>query len=314
MNICSLLPGATEVVAALGLADHLVGISHECDYPKEICDKPVVVHSTVSTDHKSSKQIHEQVTDTLLSGHSLYSLDRKHIAQVKPDVIITQGLCHVCALTPAQVQEAVEHLAQPPQLLTLNPTNLDGVLSDITRIGAATQRDLQATTLLNDLKRRLDHVAQKVSQTEHRPRVACIEWFDPLYIAGHWVPEMVALAGGIDILGTQGNPSTVITIDDLERAAPDIMVFMPCGFSIERCREEFHHVQQRWNSRRISALHDGRVFLVNASAYFSRPGPRLIDGVEILASILHPDLFDPLSSSQAQPLVAPAERPLHEKP
>lgn len=314
MNICSLLPGATEIVAALGLTKHLVGISHECDFPPEVRKTPVMVNASFPTEHRSSLEIDEQVRETVASGNSLYTLDKELFVQARPDVVITQGLCHVCALTPKQVEEAIQCLPHIPQLLSLNPTNLDGVLSDIERIGAATHRVSQATDLHDALSARIHGVTQKLSQTDHHPRVACIEWFDPLYVAGHWVPEMVTLAGGIDVFGTKDEPSTIIDWDDLVQASPDIIVFMPCGFSVERSREEFGQVGNSLDWSTVPAIQSGKAFVVDASSYFSRPGPRLIDGLEILASILHPSLFGPRPSHQVQPLIAPVDHAHNRNP
>ena len=311
MKICSLLPSATEIVAALGLADHLVGISHECDYPPEITDIPIMVSSKCSTDQRSSKEIDQQVTETLASGDSLYTLNTERLVQAQPDLVITQGLCHVCALTAVQVEEAVRALPQAPHVLSLNPTRLDEVFTDIEQIGAATQRVSRASMFIAHLKDRMNRVTQIVPQSESRPRVACLEWFDPLYVAGHWVPEMVALAGGIDALGTAGEPSRRIGWNDLLQAAPDVLIFMPCGFTIERCRAELRRVEPQWDWSKLTAIQTGNAYLVNASAYFSRPGPRLIDGLEILASILHPSRFAPSSPSAAQAFRLPSDLHLH---
>ncbi len=306
MKICSLLPSATEIIAALGLAEQLVGKSHECDFPPEVCTTPVMVSPAILSDHCTSQEIDEQVRATVTSGKNLYILNKDLLQQAKPDVIITQALCQVCALTPKQIDEAIEGLSSKPQLITLNPRNLNEVLDDIDRIGAATNRKAQALALRTALTGRIQQVQSTISHLDH-PRVACIEWLDPLYVAGHWVPDMVALAGGIDVLGKRGQPSRIIQWEELIQASPDIIVFMPCGFSIDRSRSAFHQAEKAFDWSSLSAIQADQAFFVDASSYFSRPGPRLIDGLEILASTFHPTEFGSRPISQLQPINLPTE-------
>ena len=300
MKICSLLPGATEIIAALGMSDNLVGISHECDFPPEIKNKTVMVQAVIESDHTSSHEIDRQVKETLTQGKPLYILKEDLFTQLQPDLVITQDLCHVCAVTPDQLQQVCATLPHSTQLLSLNPTSLQDVLMDVLRIGGAIDRQDKAKKLVQSLRTRLQTITERVGKVEERPRVACVEWLDPLYIAGHWVPEMVDLASGTNVLGNKDAPSQTITWEDLEKAKPEVMVFMPCGFSIGRTLHDMvewsHH--PKWST--LPATRNGRVFAVDASSYFSRPGPRLIDGVEILAALLHPSLFGPAPSSQAQ--------------
>lgn len=292
MRICSLLPGATEVVAALGSADDLVGISHECDYPPEVRNKPVMVRPVIDSDRASSPDIDRQVKEAAATGTKLYTLDEALFARAHPDLVITQDLCGVCAITPNHLQRAIAALPQPPQLLTLNPATLDQVVDDVERIGDTIGRSAEARSLASRLRSRLDSIRRKVAQAARVPRVVCLEWLDPLYVGGHWVPEMVARAGGTDVLGSAGAPSKTVTWDQVLAARPDVLVLMPCSFSADRTLREINRVTGRPGWDTLPAVQTGNVFAVDSSSYFSRPSPRLVDGVEILASLFHPSLFD----------------------
>lgn len=290
MRICSLLPGATEVVAALGLSDDLVAISHECDYPPEIRPKPVVIKSAVDSQKTSSPAIDRQIREAIRNGEGLYRIDESLLNSVRPDLIITQSLCDVCAVTPTEVQRALAGLERKPRILSLDPTDLSGVLRDIETIGSATGSDAQARRLVQGLRDRIARV-QTLVQEEPRRRTACIEWLEPLYCAGHWVPEMVTLAGGVDLLATAGAPSVRIAWEQVAAAKPDVLVLMPCGFSIDRTCSELDLLTSRpgWND--LPAVRNKQVYAVEGAAYFNRSGPRLVDGVELLAALLHPSRF-----------------------
>ena len=291
MRICSLLPGATEVVAALGAADELVGISHECDYPPAVRSKPVLVHPVVDSDRSASPDIDRQVQAAAAARSNLYDLYAALFAQTAPDLVITQDLCHVCAITPDQLQQAIGNLPKPPRLLTLNPTSLEDILGDTERIGDAIGRGTQGRALASRLRTSLEAIREKVSRTGRQPRVVCIEWLEPLYVGGHWVPEMVARAGGQDMLGRQGARSEKVTWDQVLAAEPDILVLMPCSFSAERTLREVHLMTGRPRWDQLPAVRSGRVFAVDSSAYFSRPSPRLVEGVALLAALFHPEVF-----------------------
>lgn len=314
MRICSLLPGATEVVAALGAADDLVGISHECDYPEEVRQKPVLIHAAIDPQTSSSPDIDRQVRAMLSSGESLYTLDEERFLQAQPELVITQELCHVCAVTPDQLQRAMGRLPHLPRLLTLNPTTLMAVLEDIQRIGSAIGREEEGRMLAAQLRSQLQLIRERVSRerspAQPRPRVACLEWLAPLYHAGHWVPEMVDWAGGWDVLGKISAPSSQITWDHLIAASPDIVVIMPCGFSIDRTVRELSQLTAHPCWEKLPAVQHDRVYIVDAVSYFSRPGPRLIEGVRILAGILHPDLFGDIPATQARHLTVSWARDL----
>lgn len=301
MRICSLLPGATEVVAALTPTKHLVGISHECDYPPEITVKPAVIRPAINI-ATDSRKIDQQVRHKLNAGHALYMLDDALLARIRPHLVITQDMCGVCAVTPAQLHTSLKTLPSMPRLLALSPSTLDDVLTDVHRIGDAIARPHEAAVLASHLRERLQHVRLQIAQAGAQPRVACLEWLDPLYAAGHWVPEMVAYAGGVDVLGTAGAPAKKVTWKQVRAARPDVLILMPCGFSIARTRTELASLTTRTAWKTLPAVKSNRVFLVDGPAYFNRPGPRLIDGVEILAACLHPSLLSAPNPEMVEPL------------
>ncbi len=291
MKICSLLPGATEVVAALGQADCLVGISHECDYPPEVKNRPVMVRALLDPERGSSRQIDGQVRDAVQTGRRLYELVESLFVRAQPDLVITQDLCHVCAVTPDQLERAIGALRAQPRLLSLNPTRIEDVLHDVEQIGSAIGRDAEGHALASDLRARLLSLKERVASSEARPNVVCLEWVDPFYAAGHWVPEMVAFAGGYDPLGSPGLPSQHITWEQIQASAPEVLVFMPCGFSLDRTLRELDSLSMPPGLENLPAVRNGAVYAVDASSYFSRPGPRLVEGVAILAAVCHPSAF-----------------------
>lgn len=305
MRICSLLPGATEIVAALGLTDQLVGVSHECDYPPGIQAVPVMVEPLVDSARLSSAEIDAQVRAALDEDGALYRLRELSLAGAHPDLIIVQDLCHVCAVTPSQLHRVIDSLSPRPRVLTLNPHSLEDVLVDIERIGSAVGRRDTARTLVADLRGRLEEIERQVNHAQRAPRVACLEWLSPLYCAGHWVPDMVRMAGGIDTLGVCGMPSKVVTWEELVEAAPDILVIMPCGFTRERATREWEPLSHNAEWQSLPAVQTGRVSIVNALAYFSRPGPRLVDGVAQLAAVFHADPASAVATNLRYP--QPAE-------
>ncbi len=297
MRICSLLPGATEIVCALGLADEIVGVSHECDFPPAARSKPVMVKSRIDPTMIGSGEIDRQVGDLLRSQQSLYALDEKLFKDSEPDIILTQGLCDVCALDYNDVVQAARSLPRDPCIVSLDPHCLADILNDVLRIGEATNRSRQAEAFVQELKLRIEAVRDRTTRSALRPRVACLEWFDPLYIAGHWVPEMVQIAGGYDILGTAGEPSVKIEWEALIASLPEILILMPCGFDLDRAVRESSLLKNRAGWQTLPAVRDGRVFAVSGTDYFSRPGPRLVDGLEILSQVIHPELSPATISS-----------------
>ncbi len=288
MRIVSLLPSATEIVCALGLTDSLVGISHDCDYPPEINGKAVLSEAIVTTDLPSGV-IDATIRGHLHKGKSVYHLDDRQLTSLQPDLILTQELCAVCAPSYTLVKQAARLLEAQTRLVSLEPENLAGILDNILLVGELAGRAAKAEALVDQLRGRIERVRDAV--TGHpRPRVACIEWLDPLFVAGHWVPEMVALAGGVDVLGRGGEPSFVVPWQTIIATDPDVIVIMPCGFTVPRTRQEIHLLTGRRGWSDMRAVHAGQVYLTDASAYFNRPGPRIVTGVEILARILHPQI------------------------
>ncbi len=291
MRICSLVPGATEVVAALGRQEDLVGISHECDYPPSLAQIPVMVRPRIESHRLSSSAINEQVGSLLAAGTGLYELDEAQLLAARPDLIIAQDLCDVCAITPAQLDRVLRSLSPAPRMVTLTPRRLQDVLRDIETLGVALGQEESGKQLSADLRRRMNAVGASISSDRTRPKVACLEWLSPLYAAGHWVPDMVSAAGGLDVLSTAGTASHKLTWDTLSAASPEVIVLMPCGFTVERTRAELAALTEHPQWNKLPAVQAGAVFLVDALAYFSRPGPRLIDGLEQLAAIFHPAHF-----------------------
>ena len=302
MRICSLLPSATETIALLGLSEELVGISHECDYPPSVKSLPVMVESMIPPDGLTSADIDRQVRQLGAAGQHLYRLNEALLREAQPDLILSQDLCSVCAVTPDQLHDTIRSMPRRPTVLTLNPGTVHDVIEDVVRIGNAANRSVEGYRLAAHLRGRLEAVRTHVQGISYRPRVVCIEWLSPLYAAGHWVPEMVQLAGGQDVLSKPGAPSRVATWDEVLTAAPDILIVMPCGFSIERTHRELCQLMQQPGQWSLSSDLAQHTFLVDASSYFSRPGPRLIDGIELLAALLHPSDHKPVHTSMARRL------------
>ncbi|NIO11835.1 MAG: ABC transporter substrate-binding protein [Deltaproteobacteria bacterium] len=291
MRICSLLPSATEIAFALGLGDSVVGVSHECDFPPEARRIPRVVTSKVNPHGSTSKEIDNQVVETVGSNQSIYDIDLSLFQQANPDIILTQGLCDVCALDYDRVVAAAKTLARPPRIVSLNPTTLSDVLEDIAQVGRDTGRVKEAKRFVALLSERIEKIAEGTRSSDVRPKVACIEWLDPIYTAGHWVPQMVSIAGGEDGLAEAGQPSRKVSWDAVLEYGPDFLILMPCGFTIERTLEESDMLRLLHGWADLPAVRHHRVFAVNGHAYFNRSGPRLVDGLEVLAQIIHPELF-----------------------
>ena len=288
MRICSLLPSATEILYALGLRDSVVGVTHECDYPPEAAKKPPLIRPRVDP-QASPARIDQEVMDLVSRGESIYAVDAELLATLAPDLIITQDLCHVCAASPEDLATALTRFSKRPKILSLTPHSLADVWEDIRRIGEATGRRRDAQGLAITLAQRVAAIEMKVAAAP-RPRVLCLEWMDPFYIAGHWVPEMVVKAGGEDVLGRAGEPSFRVTAEQIAETAAEIIVVMPCGYSSRRAIDEFDFQALPTSWKNLPAIRDKRVFGVDANSYFSRPGPRLADGVELLAHLFHPQL------------------------
>jgi iron complex transport system substrate-binding protein len=285
MRIVSLVPNGTEILFALGVGDLVVGVSHECDFPEEARRRPVLTGSALRPG-MSAAAVDAAVSAQVGSGESLYTLDEARIAELAPDVIVTQRLCPVCAVSTEQVDGAVAPLPRCPEVVSLDPRTVGDVFADIRRVGDLTGRAVEASALLAELASRLETVRLVVTG-KPRPRVLALEWLDPPFAGGHWVPEMIDLAGGIDAVGTRGGHSERLTWERIAQADPDVIVVMPCGFDEEGAREQIAAVAERPEWRALGGARDGRVYPVDANGCFSRPGPRLVDGVERLTAVLH---------------------------
>ena len=285
MRIVSLVPNGTEILFALGAGDLVVGVSHECDYPEEARRRPVLTGSALRPG-MSAAEVDAAVSAQVGSGQSLYTLDEARIAELAPDVIVTQQLCPVCAVSTEQVDGAVRPLPRCPEVVSLDPRTLGDVFADIRRVGKITGRTSEAIALVTELERRLETVRAAVAQRP-RPRVLALEWLDPPFAGGHWVPEMIGLAGGIDAIAQPGDHSERLTWDRIAAADPDVIVAMPCGFDEAGAREQVAAVADRPEWQSLRAVREGQVHAVDANGCFSRPGPRLVDGIERLAAIFH---------------------------
>lgn len=293
MHIVSLVPHATELLFALGLGPDVVGVTHECDYPPQAPKRPRVTRDVLPAG-LSAPEIDAAVRERTLEGQAIYELDRRALERLAPDLIVTQQLCPVCAVSYEEVAELARKLPSRPRVLALDPKTLGETLGDVRTVAEATDRREAGIGLVRDAASRIDRVKLAV-RAQPRVRVAALEWLDPVYVAGHWTPQMIELAGGEDVLGLPGERSEVVTWDAVAGARPQVVVVMPCGYDAPRAGEE-----ARTYLRELAGLGAERIVAVNASAYFSRPGPRLIDGIELLGHILHPQrLPDPPADARA---------------
>lgn len=284
MRIVSLVPSATEMLCALGLRDSVVAVTHECDYPEGIEQMPHLTRSVIP-EHLPTAEIDAAVREHTSKGEALYELDEDLLHEVEPDLIVTQALCEVCAVSFDDVRAVAERLPSQPNVVSLDPSTLGEVMGDVRTLAQATDSKDAGVDLVRVLAERLDRVRLAVHHADSRPRVLGLEWLDPPFIGGHWVPQMIEMAGGDDAMGFPGERSRVVSWEELEASMPDIVISMPCGYYAERAAQEV--MDHRDEVARLGA---GQVVAVDAAAYFSRPGPRLVDGVELLGHIIHPDL------------------------
>ncbi len=289
MRIVSLVPAGTEILFALGLERDVVAVSHECDYPMEVNTLPRLTRSVIGRAGLTSAAIDAAVSARKAEGAPLYDIDAEQLASLAPDLILTQGLCDVCALPSRAVRAALMRMSPRPPVVSLDGRNVDGVLESILEIGRATRRDACAEALMSTLRQRLARVASAVRDRAPVP-VVCLEWLDPPYACGHWIPEMVQLAGGVDLLGRPGLPSVPMSWSSVKNAnAPTIMA-MPCGYTLERALREVEAVAQQTEWK--EAVGEAAVYVAAGGRYFTRPGPRLVTGIELLAASFHPDRVD----------------------
>jgi iron complex transport system substrate-binding protein len=289
MRIVSLLPSATETLFALGFDDEIVGVSHECDFPEKAKTKTRVVSSRLPKD-ASPEETDRLVREYVERGESIYAVDRHVLESLDPDLVITQDLCHVCAATPEELGAALAQMEKQPQVLSLDPLDLGDVWRDILWIGETTGRRERAQQFVEKIGLRLAEIDAGVARVERRPRVVLLEWLDPFYVGGHWVPEMIAHAGGIDVLGKAKIPSHRVTVEQIVEAEPDVLFIAPCGYTAEQARVEYVGMPfpEKWNE--IPAVRDGQVFTLDANGVVSRPAGRLVTGIEAMAKAMHQKL------------------------
>ena len=298
MRFVSLLPSATEILFALGFDQEIVGVSHECDFPPRARAKRIVIHSRIPHD-ASPAEIDRLVREYVSRGESLYAVDADMLEELAPDLIVTQDLCHVCAASPDDLATALSRFALRPQVLCLNPQDLGDVWRDILWVGEETGRTSAAETLVKGIGTRLGQLEKTLAGMTERPRVAFLEWLQPFYVGGHWVPEMIALAGGEDVFARPRTPSFRVNLQDIVEAVPDVLLISPCGYNAEQARAEYRGMSfpDQWNA--IPAVRHNRVYALEANSYFSRPGPRLVTGIETLAKIFHPSVEVSLEAESA---------------
>jgi iron complex transport system substrate-binding protein len=285
----SLLPSATEIVCELGLGYNLVGVTHECDYPPFVRDLPKVSRTLIPHD-ASSGEIDALVRERLKTQRALYTLDLPMLERLRPDLIVTQALCDVCAVAEAEVTAAVCSLPVLPRVINLEPMSLEAVLDTLLAVGGTASVADRAETVVAGLRRRIDGVANRSEHLLDRPRVVLLEWLDPPFSCGHWSPELVRLAGGDEVIGRAGQPSRTLRWEEVVHARPDVIVIACCGFSLERTLVDVPDLIARPGWADLPAVRNGRVYVTDGNAYFSRPGPRLVDSLEILAHALHPGI------------------------
>ncbi len=290
MKIYSFLPSATEIVYSLGLGDQLCGVTHECDYPPEAKTKPVVVQSLMDASNLTQREIDERVVESMTHGHGLYKINREILQRNKPDIVITQELCDVCSVSLRDVLKTVHELSRECKVISLTPKGLDGVLEDIVTVGSACGVEERARRIVGAFRRRIEMVQERTRNLK-KPRVFSMEWFDPIFASGHWVPEMVSICGGKDELGRAGQDSRRIRWEDVVSYNPEIVILMPCGFNLKRTIGDLPLLQKLRGWDTLDAVKNGRVYATDSSSYYSRSGPRLIDGLEMMAKMIHPEVF-----------------------
>jgi iron complex transport system substrate-binding protein len=299
-RIVSLVPAATEIAAALGLMDDIVGVSHECDFPSETNTRPRVTKCPVHNAGLASKEIDKWLRRSLRENGTIYTIDEPLLRELRPDVILTQKLCDGCAVGYGTVARVAETLPGPPRVVNLEPSSLSDIFDDIRRIARACDVAKRAKDLVRKLSARVEVVRERAAQIAHRPRCFLMEWVDPPFCSGHWGPELVEIAGGHDPLGRKHRPSAQIDWQQVLHARPEIIVLALCGYNVDLAQRDYELLREFPGFDSLPAVRVGEIYLVNASAYFARPGPRIIDSIEILAGILHPKEFPEFAPRNAQ--------------
>jgi iron complex transport system substrate-binding protein len=299
-RLASFLPSSTEILYELELADQIVGVTHECNYPEDAKTKPRLIHSSFDAATLQSIDIDNKIAEMMKTGQDIYVIDDENLRKARPDIIIAQGICDVCAPSAKEIDHAVTILGYTPDILVLDPHDLDDILYSIMRISEKVNKVKEGHKMVASLQKRIDYIA-KVSNDENnirknhrKTRVTCIEWINPFYTAGHWIPQMVTIAGGINGISSRGKPSRRMSMNEIEQFDPDKIVLMPCGFDLNRTLSEVKILDNIDSWKSLQAVQNNEVYVVNANAYFSKPGPRTIIGLEILAKIINPRLFEDL--------------------
>ena len=292
-RIVTFLPSATELIYRLGADDKLFGVTHECNYPNNAKSKPRVISSVFDPASMSSKQIDDKICQLMTDGKEIYNLNRENLLNAKPDLIISQNICEVCSAHTEHVKKAMEILEKKPEVYTMDPHDVDEILVSIKDISKMVGKEKEGNNLIDSLSKKLEFVKNKTF--EERPKVVAIEWVNPFFTSGHWIPEMIEVAGGENLISTEKMPSRKMKLREIKEANPDIIVMMPCGFDVKRTISEYNDVLAKntdWNE--LKAVKKNNVYAVDANSYFSKPSLRTITGIEILASIIHPDVFGDL--------------------
>lgn len=298
-KIISFLPSATEILFEIGLDDELKGVTHECTYPIKASSKPQIIYPSFDVNSLNSSEIDKKIRDLSINNKPIFIIDSEKVKEIKPDLIISQNLCEVCAPFSREIQQVISFLGYTPRNLELNPKNICDIFESIILIGQETLNIQKAQHLVNRLTERIDWVKQKLKNSDmgkkvKKQKIICLEWVSPFYIAGHWVPQMVELVDGINGIGKTGDLSKIVLIDDIVNFDPDKIIIMPCGFDLDKTCKEVTDLNKdkKWNS--LKAVKIEETYVVNANSYFSKPSPRIVTGIEILAKILHPNLFEEL--------------------
>ena len=292
-RIVTFLPSATELIYSLGADDKLFGVTHECNYPSNAKTKPRVINSVFDPASMSSKQIDDKICQLMTDGKEIYNLNRENLLNAKPDLIISQNICEVCSAHTEHVKIAVDMLEKKPEVYTMDPHGVDEILVSIMDISKMIGKEKEGNDLVDSLSKRLGFVKSKTF--EERPKVVAIEWVDPFFTSGHWIPEMIESAGGENLISTEKMPSRKMKLEEIQEVNPDIIVMMPCGFDVKRTISEYNSVLAEnpdWNE--LKAVKENNVYAVDANSYFSKPSLRTITGIEVLAKIIHPDVFGDL--------------------
>ena len=293
-RIVSFLPSATELIYALGAQEKLLGVTHECTYPKEAKNKPKIINTVVDSENLNSKQIDEIVCKLMNDGKDIFVLDKENIKNANPNLIVSQNTCEVCAAHTNQVQQAVEMLEIKPEIYSMDPHSVIEILEGVTEFAKIIDTEEQGKKIKKELEQRVERI--KSRKKEVAPRVVAIEWVNPFFTAGHWVPEMIEISGGINMISKTGEHSQRMKMQEIVNAKPEIIILMPCGFDVMRTKKEYEKFlknDQEWN--KLQAVKKGNVFAVDANSFFSKPSIRTIEGIEILAKIIHPEIFSDLS-------------------